>query len=152
VQNWAEIRETNWVTVSILFRWFPFAGESNAEISSNFVDYHQDESSGKKSRGLKSKPGAVQHDVLKPVTCSEIRDWGGTVSFKAKFASVWIAWRNINSPLNWLLAEWLLLMLSILYHHFSHTQGTDAILDLKKDKIQEGPTHVTYLLFVKRLY
>jgi len=44
--------------------------------------------SGKKSRELNSKPGAVQHDVLKPVTCGEIRGWGGTVSFKAKSASV----------------------------------------------------------------
>jgi len=50
------------------------------------------------------------------VTCGEVRDWGGTVCFKAKFASVWIEWSSINSPLNWLLAEWLLLMPSIPYH------------------------------------
>jgi len=54
------------------------------------------------------------------VTCGEVRDWGGTVSFKAKFASVWIEWSSINSPLNWLLAEWLLLMLSIPYHNLLH--------------------------------
>jgi len=55
------------------------------------------------------------------VTCGEIRDWAGTVSFKAKFASVWIEWSSINSPLNWLLAEWLLLMLSIPHHNLLHT-------------------------------
>jgi len=55
------------------------------------------------------------------VTCGEVRDWGGTVSFKAKFASVWIEWSSINSPLNWLLAEWLLFMLSIPYHNLLHT-------------------------------
>jgi len=55
------------------------------------------------------------------VTCGEVRDTGGTVSFKAKFASVWIEWSSINSPLNWLLAEWLLLMLSIPYHNLLHT-------------------------------
>ena len=46
---------------------------------------------------------------------------GGIVSFKAKFASVWIKWSSINSPLNWLLAEWLLLMLSIPYHNLLRT-------------------------------
>ena len=55
------------------------------------------------------------------VTCGEVRDWGGTVSFKAKFASAWIEWSSINSPFNWLLAEWLLLMLSIPYHNLLHT-------------------------------
>jgi len=55
------------------------------------------------------------------VTCGEVRDWAGTVSFKAKFASVWIEWSSINSPLNWLLTEWLLLMLSIPYHNLLHT-------------------------------
>jgi len=38
------------------------------------------------------------------VTCCEVRDWAGTVSFKAKFASVGIEWSTINSPHNWLLA------------------------------------------------
>ena len=68
------------------------------------------------------------------VTCGKVRDLGGTVSFKAKSGSVWIEWSRINSTLNWLLAEWLLLMLSIPYHHFLHTYtvGTMAILDLKK--------------------
>jgi len=55
------------------------------------------------------------------VTCGEVRGWGGTVSFKDKFASVWIEWSSINSPLNWLLAEWLLFMLSIPYHNLLHT-------------------------------
>jgi len=55
------------------------------------------------------------------LTCGEVRDWGGTVSFTAKFASVWIEWSSINSPLNWLLAEWLLPMLSIPYHNLLHT-------------------------------
>ena len=54
------------------------------------------------------------------VTCGEVCGWAGTVSFKAKFASVWIEWSSINSPLNWLLAEWLLLMLSIPYHNLLH--------------------------------
>ena len=54
-------------------------------------------------------------------TCGEVRDWGGTVSFKAKFANVWIEWSSINSPLNWLLAVWLLLMLSTPYHKLLHT-------------------------------
>jgi len=70
-----------------------------------------------------------------PVTCGEVRGWGGTVSFDAKFASIWIEWNSINSPLSWLLAEWLLLMLSIPYHHLLHTE---AILDLKKGEIQES--------------
>ena len=56
----------------------------------------------------------IEH-IFFTMTCGEVRDWGGTVSFKAKFASVWIEWSCINSPLNWLLAEWLLLMLSIPY-------------------------------------
>jgi len=30
------------------------------------------------------------------VTCGEVRDWGGAVSFKAKFASVWIEWSSIK--------------------------------------------------------
>ena len=47
------------------------------------------------------------------VICGEVRGWGGTVFFKAKFASIWIEWSSINPPLNWLLAEWLLFMLSI---------------------------------------
>ena len=55
------------------------------------------------------------------VTCGEVRGWGGTVSFKAKFASIWIEWSSISSPLKWLLAEWLLLMLRIPYHNLLHT-------------------------------
>ena len=55
---------------------------------------------------------------------SDVR-WGSWLGrhylFKVKFASVWIAWSSINSPLNWLLAEWLLLMLSIPYHKLLHT-------------------------------
>ena len=43
--------------------------------------------------------------------------WGGTVSFKAKFASVWIEWSSIHSPLNWLLSEWLLPIFPIPYHN-----------------------------------
>ena len=54
------------------------------------------------------------------VTCGEVRDWGGTVSFKPKFANVWIEWSSINSPLNWLHAEWLMLMLSTPYHNLLH--------------------------------
>jgi len=76
---------------------------------------------------------AVLNIYIFTVTCGEVRDWGGTVSFKAKFASVWIEWSSINSPLNWLLAEWLLLMLSTPYHNLLNTKmGTMAILDLKK--------------------
>ena len=60
------------------------------------------------------------------VTCGEVRDWGGTVSFKAKFASVCIEWSSINSPLNWLFAEWLLFMLSIPYHNLLHTHRYKA--------------------------
>jgi len=55
------------------------------------------------------------------VTCGAVSGWGGTLSFKAKFASVWIEWSSINLPLKWLLAEWLLLMLSIPYHNLLHT-------------------------------
>ena len=55
------------------------------------------------------------------MTCGEVGDWGSTVSFKAKFASVWIEWSSVNSPINWLLAEWLLLMLSIPCHNLLHT-------------------------------
>ena len=57
------------------------------------------------------------------VTCVEVRGWGSTVSFKAKFASLWIAWSSINSPVSWLLAEWLLLVLRIpyRYHNLLHT-------------------------------
>ena len=71
------------------------------------------------------------------VTCGEVRDWAGTVSFKAKFASVWIEWSSINSPLNWLLAEWLLLMLSIPYHNLLHTYGHNGDSRFKKSNIKE---------------
>ena len=64
---------------------------------------------------------AVLNIYIFIVTCGEVRDWGGTVSFKAKFASVWIEWSSINSPLNRLLAEWLLLMLSSPHHNLLHT-------------------------------
>jgi len=37
--------------------------------------------------------------------CGEVRGWGGTVSFKAKFVSIQIEWSGINSLLNWLLTE-----------------------------------------------
>jgi len=73
--------------------------------------------------------------ALSAVTCCEVRVWGGTVSFKGKFASIWIEWSSINSTLNWLLAEWLLLMLSIPYHHFYTHIGTETILGLKKGEI-----------------
>ena len=66
-------------------------------------------------------PEFVVLNIFFTVTCGEVRGWGGTVSFKAKFASVWIEWSSINSPLNWLLAEWLLLMISIPYHDLLHT-------------------------------
>jgi len=43
--------------------------------------------------------------------------WGSWLGrhclLQAKFASIWIEWSSINSPLDWLLEEWLLLMLSI---------------------------------------
>ena len=40
---------------------------------------------------------------------------------KPNLRVIWIEWRSINSPLNWLLSEWLLLMLSITYHTLLHT-------------------------------
>ena len=46
---------------------------------------------------------------------------GGHCPFQSKFASAWIEWSSINAPLNWLLAEWLLLMLSIPCHNLLHT-------------------------------
>jgi len=57
--------------------------------------------------------------------------WRGTLFFKAKFASIWIEWSSINSPLNWLLPESLLLMLSIPYHHSYTHIHREAIQDLK---------------------
>ena len=66
------------------------------------------------------------------VTCGEVRDWGGTVSFKVNFASVWIEWSSINSPLNWLLSEWLLLMLSIPYYNLLHTNKHNGDSRFKK--------------------
>ena len=69
---------------------------------------------------------------------SDVR-WGSWLgrhcSFQAKFASVWIEWSSISSPLNWLLAEWLLPMLSIPYHNLLHTYRHNewmTILDQKK--------------------
>jgi len=44
------------------------------------------------------------------VTCGEVHGWGGIVSFKANFASVWIEWSSIYSPRKWLLADWLLFL------------------------------------------
>ena len=69
------------------------------------------------------------------VTCGEVRDWGGTVSFKAKFVSVWIEWSSINSPLNWLLAEWLLLMIFIPYHNLLHTYRHNGESRFEKSNI-----------------
>ena len=56
-----------------------------------------------------------------PVTCGEVRGWGGTAFFKANFAIVWIEWSSINSLLKWLLADWMLFM--FLFHTiiFTHT-------------------------------
>jgi len=31
------------------------------------------------------------------VTCGEVRGWGGTVSFKAKFVSIWIEWSRFTT-------------------------------------------------------
>jgi len=73
------------------------------------------------------------------VTCGEVRDWGGTVSFKAKFASVWIEWSSIHSPLNWLLAEWLLLMLSIPYHNLLDTHRYNGDSRFEKNWHIGGP-------------
>jgi len=51
--------------------------------------------------------------------------WGSWLGrhclFQSQIASVWIEWSGINSPLNWVLAEWLLLMLSSPYHNLLHT-------------------------------
>jgi len=69
------------------------------------------------------------------MTCGEVRDWGGTLPFKDKFASVWIKWSSINSPLNWLLAEWLLLMLSIPYHNLLHTYTCSGDSRFEKSNI-----------------
>ena len=77
------------------------------------------------------------------VTCGEVGDWAGTVSFKAKFTSVWIEWNSINSPLNWLLAEWLLLMISIPYHNLLHTYRYNG--DSRFEKSNKLKWLVTYL-------
>ena len=69
------------------------------------------------------------------VTCVGVGDWGGTVSFKAKFASVWIEWSSITSPLNWLLAEWLLPMLSIPCHNLLHTHRYNSDSRFEKSNI-----------------
>jgi len=74
------------------------------------------------------------------VTCGEVRGWGGTVFFKAKFASVWIEWSSINSPLNWQLAEWLLLMLRIAYHNLLHTHRCRGDSRFEKNQNIGGPT------------
>jgi len=66
------------------------------------------------------------------VTYGEVRDWRGTVSFKVNFASVWSEWSTISSPLNWLLAEWLLLMLSIRYYNLLHIYRHNGSSRLKK--------------------
>ena len=52
-----------------------------------------------------------------------------------KFASVWIEWSSIKSPLNWLLAECLLLMLSIPYHNFVHTYRCNGDSTFEKSNI-----------------
>ena len=86
------------------------------------------------------------------MTCGEVRDWGGTGSFKAIFASVWIEWSSINSPLNWLLAEWLLLMLSSPHHNLLHTYRHNSDSRFEKSNIWEDQIEVTCLLLVWRLY
>ena len=78
------------------------------------------------------------------MTCGEVRDWGGTVSFKVKFASVWIEWSSINSPLNWLLAQWLLLMLSIPYHNLLHTYRWND--DSRFEKVTYKRTKLKWLV------
>ena len=79
------------------------------------------------------------------VTCGEVRYWGGTVSSKAKFAKVWIEWSSINSPLNWLLAEWLMLMLSTPYHNLLHTYRHNG--DSRFEKITLRRTNLTWLVY-----
>ena len=86
--------------------------------------------------------------IFLTVTCGEVRDWAGTISCKAKFASVWIEWSSVNSPLNWLLAEWLLLMLSIPYHNLLHTYSHNGDSRFKKSSIKEDQTEVTCHLTV----
>ena len=84
------------------------------------------------------------------MTCSEFRGWGGTVSFKTNFASIWIKWSSMNSPLNWLLAEWLLLMISIPYHHFLHKH---RYRDDSRFEKRENIWPITWLFngFIKKL-
>jgi len=80
---------------------------------------------------------------------------GEALSFKANFASVWIEWSSINPPLKWLLADWLLFLLSIPYHNFYTYIGTEAILDLKKLKFSRAKLKwfISYLFngFIKKL-
>jgi len=56
--------------------------------------------------------------------CSDVQcgSWlGRHCLFQVNFASVWIECSSRNSLLNWLFAEWRLLMLSISYHNLLHT-------------------------------
>ena len=79
---------------------------------------------------------AASSVYCKSVTCGEVRGWGSTVFFKANFASIWIERTSINSPLQWLLADWLLIFLSIQYDNFyTHIGRGDSTVDLKKGKI-----------------
>jgi len=83
-------------------------------------------------------PCTVLYDIPINVaykTLSKYFDWGGTVFFNAKFASVWIELSSINSPLNWLLAEWLLLRLSIPYHNLLNTYRHNGYSRFEKSNI-----------------
>ena len=54
------------------------------------------------------------------VTCGEFRDWWGTVSFKAKFASVWIEWSSIIHHSTGCLQNDYCFAFN-LYHNLLHT-------------------------------
>jgi len=41
------------------------------------------------------KARTLTEGVIKSVTCGEVRDWGGIVSFKTKFASTGIEWSTL---------------------------------------------------------
>jgi len=82
---------------------------------------------------------AVLNIYIFTVACGEVRDWGGTISINVNFASVWIKWSSIISPLNWLLAEWLRLMFSIPYHNLLHTYGHNGDSRFEKKQHIGGP-------------
>jgi len=73
------------------------------------------------SSGYKNWLERRRMNFSKTLTCGEVRGWGGTLSSKAKFRVYELNWSSINSPPNWLLSEWLLLMLIIPYQSFLHT-------------------------------